>query len=222
MRIEVVPANDEAQLEYAGARATEVLEAGGLVVHPTETVYGIGGDGSAGNNRLIARVKRRQPLQPLILLSPDIDALSAAFPGLEWPEEADVLARAFWPGPLTIVARCPGAPEGVLGEGDGIAVRVSPDRTVTSIMTRWRRPMTSTSANLAGEAPARTVGQALAIFGEREDLADIGCPVVALDAGPTTGTRASTIVSCAGSPPRLIREGPVSREQIRALLPELE
>ena len=61
MELEIVPARDEAERAGVAALAAEVLGAGGLVVHPTETVYGVGGDGSAANNRLIARVKRREP-----------------------------------------------------------------------------------------------------------------------------------------------------------------
>ncbi|UCC84635.1 MAG: L-threonylcarbamoyladenylate synthase [Gemmatimonadota bacterium] len=221
MEVQVVPARGGADLERAASIAAQVLGEGGLVVHPTETVYGIGGDGSAANNRLIARVKRREADQPLLLLVPHLEALRASFPGLEWPVGAAELANSFWPGPLTIVVRCPGSPDGLRGPGDGLAVRVSPDPTVAALLAAWGRPMTSSSANLAGREPARTLESALEVFSEREDLEKIERPVLALDAGATRGTLPSTIVSFVVSPPRLLREGAVSRQEVEARLAEL-
>lgn len=221
MEVQIVPALDDADLERAASIAAGVLGEGGLVVHPTETVYGIGGDGSTVNNRLIARVKRREADQPLLLLVPHLEALRASFPHLEWPAGANELTSSFWPGPLTIVVRCPGSPDGLRGPGDGLAVRVSPDPTVARLLAVWGRPMTSSSANLAGGEPARTVATALEVFSRREDLQEVEGPVVALDAGTTPGALPSTIVSFVESPPRLLREGPVSRAEIEALLPEL-
>ncbi len=221
MQVELLPARDPVARDRAGTRAAEVLASGGLVVHPTETVYGIGGDGSAENNALIARVKRRPRMQPLILLTPDLEALRAMLGELDWPEGAERLAQRFWPGPLTLVLRCRAAPAGLAGPGGGIAVRISSDPTVSAVLSRWRRPMTSSSANLAGKTPARTVDDALRIFADREDLADSDRAALALDGGRTWGDRPSTIVSFIGSSPRLVREGPVSRADLAAWLPDL-
>jgi L-threonylcarbamoyladenylate synthase len=196
----------------------EVLEAGGIVVHPTETIYGIGGNCTPENNALISRVKLRGADQPLLLLTPDLDALRSAFGDLDWPPETDTLVENFWPGPLTVVVGCPGAPKGLVGPGGGIAVRVSPDPTIAAIMRRWRRPMTSTSANLAGCEAPRSLDQALQVFDGRNDLADIPVPVLAIDAGTTNGTTPSTIISFVESPPELLREGLVTREQIEPWL----
>lgn len=78
--------------------------------------------------------------------------------------------------------------------------------------------MTSSSANLAGRDPARTLEDALEVFSGRDDLNDVDRRVVALDAGMTRGTGPSTIVSFVESPPRLLREGPVSRGELEARL----
>lgn len=218
MEIEVVPARNEAERHMAAARAVEVLEAGGIVVHPTETIYGIGGNCSPENNALISRVKLRGASQPLLLLTPDLDSLRSAFGELDWPPETDTLVGHFWPGPLTVVVGCAGAPKGLVGPGGGIAVRVSPDPTVAAIMQRWRRPMTSTSANLAGCETPRTLEQALQVFAGRDDLAEVAEPVLAIDAGSTKGTTPSTIISFVESPPELLREGLVTREQLEPWL----
>ena len=119
-------------------------------------------------------------------------------------------------------ARCPGAPDGLIGPRDGLAVRISPDPTVAQLLAVWGRPMTSSSANLAGREPARTLEEALEVFSGRDDLSDVDAPVVALDAGMTLGTRPSTLVSFVDSPPRLLREGPVSRQEVEARLPEIQ
>lgn len=218
MEIEVVPARNEAERHMVAARAVEVLEAGGIVVHPTETIYGIGGDCSPDNNALISRVKLRGAAQPLLLLTPDLDTLRSAFGELDWPPETETLVEHFWPGPLTVVFHCAEAPKGLVGPGGGIAARVSPDPMVAAIMRRWRRPMTSTSANLAGCESPRTLEQALQVFAGRDDLADVAEPVLAIDAGTTMGSTPSTIVSFVKSPPELLREGLVTREQLEPWL----
>jgi L-threonylcarbamoyladenylate synthase len=220
MQVEVLSARNAEERAAAVARAVEVLGGGGIVVHPTETVYGIGGDGTDENNALISRIKRRESDRPLILLLPSLKALRDSYPGLEWPPGAEELAGRFWPGPLTLVVRCPGAPAGLLGPGGGLAVRVTPEPTLDILLTRWKRPMTSTSANLSGDEPARTLEQALAVFEGRPDLAE-GVLVLGLDGGTTEGSAPSTIVSFVESPPRLLREGPAGRREIERWLPEL-
>ena len=219
--VELIGAREPAEVARAAERATEVLRLGGLVLHPTETVYGLGGDGSAANNELIARVKAREVGQPLILLTPDRETLMASFPAACWPDEAERLAQAFWPGPLTLVIPCDSAAAGLLGPDGGLAVRVSPDPVVGMILRSWGRPMTSTSANRSGRPPARTASEALALFEDRAHLGGVE-PVLAVDGGPRMGGRPSTIVSLVGTPPRLLREGPIGRAAIRERVPTLE
>lgn len=221
--VESVSALDPVGRSAAADRAAAVLAAGGLVIHPTETVYGIGGDGSAENNRRIARLKGRATTRPLIFLIPDLDTLRAALPNLDWPDEAAALARRFWPGPLTLVLRCPDAPKALRGPGDGVAVRITASPVVTAILDRWRRPMTSTSANPSGQAPPTTLAEALARLGPRLEVGARGgtVSVLAIDGGPARAGRPSTIVSFTESTPRLLREGPVSRRELEAVLGKL-
>jgi L-threonylcarbamoyladenylate synthase len=219
--IEVVVAQEPDELEHAGKRAAETLAAGGLVVHPTETVYGIGGACTPEVNRLVSRVKQRETGQALIALTPGLEALQGVCSALEWPPEADALATRFWPGPLTLIVRCHGAPPGLPGASFGVAVRQSPHPVVVAMMNHWGRLMTSTSANLAGAEPARTLDRALSVFAGRDDLDDFAAPILAIDAGVSRETRASTIVSLIESPPRLVREGPVSFDAIDRCLAQL-
>lgn len=214
LEIEVVSALTERGREVAAQRAAEVLGAGGVVIHPTETVYGIGGDGSTPNNALISRIKRRAASQPLILLALNRESVEGYLPGLQWPEPVTSVVERFWPGPLTVIIPCAEAPEGLRGPGGGVAVRVTSDPTVRAILIAWQRPMTSTSANLTGTGPARSLEEALGLLESFDDRGGIGVPVLGVDAGPSLTTGPSTIVSFLESPPRLVREGPLTREQL--------
>ncbi len=226
VKVEMRVARSPQGVQSAARRAAEVLRAGGLVIHPTETVYGIGGDASAASNDLIASLKKRRGSErPLILLTLDLAAVAALVEGLEWPDEAAALAERFWPGPLTLVVSCTGAPRGLQGAGagaeGGIALRVTSDPCVRAILEEWEGPMTSTSANLAGGRPARTVEDAAAMFEAR--LAAVGGaePALFIDAGETPGAEGSTIVSFVGAPPRLLRAGPISLRELKEVTPQI-
>ncbi len=226
VKVEMRVARSPQGVQSAARRAAEVLRAGGLVIHPTETVYGIGGDASAASNDLIASLKKRRGSErPLILLTLDLAAVAALVEGLEWPDEAAALAERFWPGPLTLVVSCTGAPRGLPGGGagaeGGIALRVTSDPCVRAILEEWEGPMTSTSANLAGRRPARTVEDAAAMFEAR--LAAVGGaePALFIDAGETPGAEGSTIVSLVGAPPRLLRAGPISLRELKEVTPQI-
>ncbi len=226
VKVEMRVARSPQGVQSAARRAAEVLRAGGLVIHPTETVYGIGGDASAASNDLIASLKKRRGSErPLILLTLDLAAVAALVEGLEWPDEAAALAERFWPGPLTLVVPCTGAPRGLQGAGagadGGVAVRVTSDPCVRAILEEWEGPMTSTSANLAGRRPARTVEDAAAMFEAR--LAAVGGaePALFIDAGETPGAEGSTIVSFVGALPRLLRAGPISLRELKEVTPQI-
>ncbi len=218
VRLEVSPGQSAEEIDESARRAAAVLEGGGLILYPTETVYGLGGTGSPESNELIARIKRREGARPLILLTPDLSVLRQYLGGLEWTADAEALARRFWPGPLTLVIRCVDAPLGLTGPDGGVAVRVSPHPVVQAIFRDRRRPITSTSANPSGAEPAGTLGQALALFEGREDLKPVRATILAIDGGPAAGLMPSTVVSCMESPPHLLREGPIGMEVITCAL----
>lgn len=219
MTIEWASASEPAQAERAAGAAAELLAAGGVVVHPTETVYGLGGDGSAGSNALIARVKRRGPERGLILLVWSAAAARKFLPQLRWTPEAEVLAAEYWPGPLSLVVPCADAPAGLAGEGGGVALRATPDPVARAILRAWGRPFTSTSANLTGDPPARTAAEAARCFHDRPDLEEAGdLRILVVDGGPRTEAPPSTVVSFLGPVPRVLREGPISRAEIEGVL----
>jgi L-threonylcarbamoyladenylate synthase len=185
------------------------LKAGELVVYPTETFYAIGADAfSSDGLRQLFEVKGREPGRPVGLIAANTAmAFSVA---REVPIVARRLADAFWPGPLTIVmpARDEIAPE--LTGPDGVGVRVSPNAVARALSAGIGRPITATSANLSGEAPASTLENARAALG--------GKVKVYLEGGELTASAPSTVVAVNRSGWKMVRVGAISEGQIAAAL----
>ncbi len=183
------------------------LREGALVIYPTDTLYAIGCralDGEAVTRLREAKGREAGKALPVIVA----DVSQARSLASRWPEEAQRLADAFWPGPLTLVlpAHSTLPPELLAGAGT-IAVRV-PASDVARTLARIAGPLVSTSANLAGDAPCVTVDLALAAF----PLASL-----AFDRGPLDGAP-STILDLSGSAGgfRILREGRIQRGLIEA------
>ena len=193
------------------AEAAALLRAGGLVGLPTETVYGLAADATSGTAVAgIYAAKERPSFNPLISHLPDVDA--ARRQGL-FDAPALALAKAFWPGPLTLILAAPPSLHVDLGDrGDTIAVRV-PDHDFTRELLRRTGPLAVSSANVSGQEAALTASDAA------EQLDD--AVSVYLDAGPTSGPVPSTIVDLSGPTPRLLRAGRLSVAEINAVVPGL-
>ncbi len=187
------------------------LQAGELVVYPTETFYAIGADAfSPTALQRLFRVKGREPGRPIGLIA--ADSAMAFSLAREIPIDARRLADAFWPGPLTIVlpARDDIAPE--LTGPDGVGVRVSPNPVASALSAGIGRPITATSANLNGQAPANTLDLARAALGEKVK--------VYLEGGKLTASAPSTVIAVGvdGGGWKMIRVGVISERQIAAAL----
>lgn len=182
--------------------ALAALRRGGVVVYPTETVYGLGADATSDDAvRRVAGLKERDAGKPILVLVSSremLDAVAGRVPSL-----AEPLMRRFWPGPLTLVVpAAAGLPRGLTGGGAGIGVRISSHPLARSLVERLGRPLTSTSANPGGAPPATGVPAARAYFGDRVDAY--------VDGGPAQGGAASTVLDLTGEEPVLVREGAVS------------
>jgi L-threonylcarbamoyladenylate synthase len=185
------------------------LKAGEMVVYPTETFYAIGADAfSSIALQQLFRVKGREPGRPVGLIAADTAmAFSVA---REIPIDARRLADAFWPGPLTLVfpARDDIAPE--LVGADGVGIRVSPNPVACALSAGIGRPITATSANLSGEAPASKLESARAALGEKVK--------VYLEGGNLTASAPSTVVAVSGSGWKMVRVGAISLSQIAIVM----
>ncbi|MGE0846195.1 MAG: L-threonylcarbamoyladenylate synthase [Flavobacteriaceae bacterium] len=197
----------QAGSEGAVAGAARALAAGGLAVLPTETVYGLAAD--ATNPDAVAAIyaaKGRPSFNPLIA---HVDSMAMARGCGSFSEDANRLAAAFWPGPLTLVVpRAPGSPVAELATAglDSIAIRMPAHETMRRIIGALGRPLVAPSANASGRITATRLEDALA---DLEPHIAVG-----IDDGPCRLGIESTIVACLGGAPVLLRPGAVPREEI--------
>lgn len=206
-----LPFRTDEDVTAALPRAVAHLRAAGLIAYPTETVYGLGSRVRSAEVQAVARLKGRRPDKPFLLLVADRDM--AEQQGLAFNEAASALARAFWPGPLTLVL--PGGsghlPDVLRGPEGGIAVRWTSHRGMARLVRALGEPVTSTSANLPGSPPAPG---AEAIVRDFAPAVEAGTLLV-LDGGVLGNSPPSTLVDCTRPTPRLIREGALTLTELR-------
>ncbi len=195
------------------ASAAEILKAGGVVAIPTETVYGLAA--SAYNDEAIAKVftaKGRPQDNPLIVHISDMKMLGEVVSHL--PEEAIKLAERFWPGPLTMVLpKSNKIAESVSRGLDTVAVRMPSNNVAREIIKASGMPLAAPSANLSGSPSPTTAQHVIADLDGRIDG-------VVVSADSEVGVE-STVVTLATNPPRLLRPGYVTAEQLKEILPNL-
>jgi L-threonylcarbamoyladenylate synthase len=200
----------DASFEATIAIALAALRAGEVVVYPTETFYGIAADAyaPAALERIFA-IKGRDIAKTIALIAHDTIAAFAI--AREVPEIARRLADAFWPGPLTLVLPARREiPDVLIGPDGGVGVRVSSHPIARALASGLGRPITATSANRSGEAPARTIEQARAALGDKVK--------VFVEGGTLAGGAPSTVVQCAQDGWRILRAGVVGVNEIEVAL----
>lgn len=196
----IYSSNDPQALEQAG----QLLRGGGLVAFPTDTVYGLGAmlfDAQAIEQLYV--VKSRDAAKAIAVLVGDESGLAQS--AGELSGVASRLAQRFWPGPLTLVVDAnPGLPAN-LSPLPTVGVRM-PDHPVALALLRRTGPLAVTSANLSGQPNACSAEEVYAQLHGR-------IPFI-LDGGQTPGGLPSTVVDCTGSELVLLRQGPISFEQL--------
>jgi len=195
--------------EAAIAAATEAIVAGECIVIPTDTVYGLAADATSpvAVQRLLDIKGRGRNMPPPVLI-PDADILGLVATNVS--DTARRLADAFWPGALTMILKSRWNLD--LGDQPGtVAVRV-PDHQAVRQLLRSTGLLAVSSANLTGCPPATTVGRAYAML--RRQVS------VYIHDEPTTSQTPSTIVDLVNQP-RIIRQGVISEDSLRAVCPEL-
>jgi L-threonylcarbamoyladenylate synthase len=187
-----------------------VLRADGVMVFPTDTFYGLGGNAlSAGAVEKIYGLKGRDRGKPLSVVVADVD--QARDFTRDRPAAWSVLARAFWPGPLTVVLPAgPGFPAAMLGPGGSVALRVPALPWLCALLKKTGFPVTATSANLSGDGELDDPAAVRRVFDGRAELI--------VDGGRTPGGAPSTIVDLTAGVPRLVRPGAVAWESVLAVL----
>jgi L-threonylcarbamoyladenylate synthase len=184
---------------------------GALVAIPTETVYGLGAD--ATNGEAVARiyqVKSRPQFNPLIIHVAD---MRAACRYVEWNDAAELLAEAFWPGPLTLVLKRRARSrisELVSAGGETLAVRVPAHPVALQLLQAFNGAIAAPSANRSGRVSPTTAQHV------RDELGD-DVPLI-IDGGACGVGLESTVVDIAGDAPLILRPGSITREMIREVL----
>lgn len=196
--------------DVAVRRAAELLRAGLLVGMPTETVYGLAADAlNADAVAAIFSAKGRPADHPLIVHLPDSEHLTRWARAI--PKEAIALAKAFWPGPLTmILKREEHVPEAVTGGQDTVGLRVPAHPVALALLRALDSGIAAPSANRFGRISPTTAAHV------REELGDKVALV--LDGGPCEVGIESTIIDLSGDAPMILRPGAISADDIAAVI----
>lgn len=191
-------------------RCVQVVAGGGILVYPTDTIYGIGCDAlNRDAVRRVYEIKRRPESKPMIVLIHAIGALELLAAPIS-PHVAELLA-ACWPGPLTVILRANADRVPWLAGASGtVGVRLPAHPFCRRLMEASGAPLLSTSANLSGEEYAGDIGVLARVFGAEADLL--------VDAGALPASPPSTIVDCSGTTPVLVREGALPRAGLARFL----
>ncbi len=193
--------------------AAAAVRAGGVVVLPTDTVYGIGCDAfdAAAVASVLAAKGRGREMPPPVLVPSQrtVDGLARGI-----PDYVRHLIDAFWPGALTLVLECQPSLTWDLGETNGTVALRMPAHPIALALLGDAGPMAVTSANITGSPAASTMVEAQAMLGESV--------AVYLDGGPATSSVASTILDCTGPTPVTLREGALGRREIDEAIEAVE
>jgi L-threonylcarbamoyladenylate synthase len=187
--------------------AAGVIKAGGVVVYPTETLYGIGADAlNAQAIEKVHSVKSRTDRKPILIIVHTAGALNGLVE--EVPVFARQLMNAFWPGPLTLVFRA-GAniPHNLSRGSRTIGIRIPSSPLCLRLLELCGCPLTSTSANISGGPVLRDMSEIRKVLRTGVDMY--------LDAGILPERRPSTVVDVTGSSPALVRDGAIPFERIQ-------
>ncbi|MFE5294534.1 L-threonylcarbamoyladenylate synthase [Isoptericola sp. NPDC056618] len=190
--------------------AVNTVSRGGLLVLPTDTVYGIGADAfdAEAVAALLAAKGRGRQMPPPVLI-PDVRTLDGL--ATEVPDDARKLAEAFWPGGLTIILQAQPSLQWDLGETHGTVALRMPDHPAALALLRRTGPLAVSSANATGNPAALEVADAQAQLGD--------AVTVYLDGGDAPGGVASTIVDATGAQLRVVRQGAITLEALNDAAP---
>lgn len=206
-----LPFRTDADVDAAAPIVAAHLAAGKLLAYPTETVYGLGSSPDIAALDRLANLKGRPVGKPFLLLVDGIEMLEAS--GLVLGPNARVLAREFWPGPLTLVLRGGEGklPDRLRGPEGGIAVRWTSHRGIARLLRYLGYPLTSTSANHPGRPAAPGPEAIEQCFPDPIAAGEL----LVLDGGTLGNVPPSTLVDCTGPVPRMVREGAIPRQELR-------
>lgn len=197
-------------IDEVAKKAAEVLRKGGIVLYPTDTLYGLGVD--ANNREAIERLKElkgRDKKKPISVIVPSFEQISAY---AHMNAHARALAEKFFPGALTLVLPSKNTISAELTLNNSIGIRIPDDAFCLALAREFGLPFTTTSANRAGRETAKDIRHVLEQFGARAHEIDL-----VIDGGERRGEHPSTVIRCTEETPFVLREGALSREVLGIL-----
>ena len=194
--------------------AAEIIQRGGLVAFPTETVYGLGADALNSEAVLALFEAKKRPLDnpPIVHVADPAEVNRLV---VEVPKKAELLMEKFWPGPLTLIfKRSSLVPRVTVADLDTVAIRMPKHKVALELIRQSRCPIAAPSANLAGK-PSPTTAQH--VFEDLNGRID-----AIIDGGPTNIGVESTVVDLSIDPPMLLRPGGTPFEALKNILGDLK
>lgn len=190
--------------------AASVILNDGVIGYPTETVYGLGANAlSAAAIAKVFRLKQRDPQKPILILAHDLDQLRKLV--IEFSPIAELLAQAFWPGPLTMIFKAEAhLDKQLMGTGNTIGIRIPANRICLELMQLCGVPLTSTSANLAGGKNPISATEVTYNFKNKLDLI--------IDGGIARSRMPSTVLDLSVEKPVIRRPGLISKKSIERII----
>jgi len=192
------------------AEAGELIRAGKVVVYPTETLYGLGADAkSVSAVQEVCVMKGRAPGKPISVIVADrnmLDEIVEKVGGM-----AELLMKAFWPGPLTIVFDAAGClPRDLTANTGSIGARIPDSEVALDLLRAAERPLTATSANRSGEDVPSSPHDIPAGLAKE--------PAMVIDAGVLPPSEPSTVVDARGPKVSILRQGAIPRDKIMEVI----
>jgi L-threonylcarbamoyladenylate synthase len=214
MKTELVSTRTPALFAAAVQRAAALLRAGGIVALPTETVYGLAANAlDAAAVAKIYKAKGRPAHNPIIVHVASVAMAKRCVKN--WPATAEKLAKAFWPGPLTLVLpRAKAIPDIVTAGGETVGVRWPAHPFIQAVIRRCGFPLAAPSANLSTRVSPTTAEHVRRQLGRK-------IPLIA-DGGPASVGIESTVLDLSMTPPQILRPGMIHAESLAAVLGNLQ
>jgi L-threonylcarbamoyladenylate synthase len=210
----IAPANSPEQVPAAAAFAAKLLRAGEVVAVPTETVYGLAADAhNAEAVKRIFEIKGRPARNPVIVHVGNLEMARAC--ASSWSALAEKLARAFWPGPITLVLpKASSIPPVVTAGGQTVGIRWPAHPVVQAIILECQFPLAAPSANMSGRVSPTTAEHVRKAFHDR-------IPLI-VDGGPSSVGIESTVLDISETPPRVLRPGMIGMEALLSVIEEVQ
>jgi L-threonylcarbamoyladenylate synthase len=186
--------------------AVTVLKKGGVIIYPTETSYGLGGDAEKIKViKKIFKIKKRKTNKPVSFI---ISSLVMANKYFKFEDISRQLAKKYWPGPLTLVLPKANKNKKLYADPEGRAktfgVRISSERLANNLVKKFGRPLVTTSANLSGDQPAYSLSEIVKYFKSKKNQPDL-----ILDCGRLKKVKTSTVAAVVNKKIVILRKGPI-------------